>query len=389
LTDAGVEHTAELGQVVTSEAIDRTLNHRRRKNVMVAMLWIMAVIPTLALSAFGQSQNQTLIPAQVDEVIDHLQAAVQNYVFPDIAAALEQEIKDRRAQYRIISDPTKLADAITADMRAIGHDQHLAVSFGEELDVQNNPTPEEIRHAHAFDQANGYGLRSARRLFGNIGYIDIAYFSPDSDAGEAIAAAMQIVSGTDALIIDLRRNGGGSGPTMNTLASYFFDDVTQLSGVVEKVDGKTQERQHWSVPFVQGPRFLNKPIFILTSRHTHSAAEVLAYDLKNAHLATIVGDRTSGDATSSTGEISLGSGFSAFIANGQVMSPITHSNYIRIGVQPDVPTSSTETVTTAYVLALKAAKPNVDSQELKKEKEDAIKDPKASLLQEIDGFSRD
>jgi Peptidase family S41/N-terminal domain of Peptidase_S41 in eukaryotic IRBP len=369
--------------------LPRSLRQRMEQAASVWTLGTVILIASVTSNAFAQTQIRTLNASQVDQIVDRLQAAVQNYVFPDIATKLEQQIKNHREQYRTITDPTKLADQLTADMRAVGHDHHLAVTFGEELGVQKAPTPEEVQHAHAFDRANGYGLRSARRLPGNVGYIDIAYFSPDSDAGAAIAAAMQMVSGTDSLIIDLRRNGGGSGPTMNTLASYFFNDVTQLSGVVEKVDGKTQERQHWSMPFVQGPRYLNKPLFILTSRHTHSAAEVLAYDLKNAHLAVLVGDRTSGDATSATGEISLGFGFSTFIANGQMVSPVTHGNYIGVGVQPDVQTESPETLTTAYTLALKAAIPSLDSDDLKKEWAQALQNPKAALLQEIDGFSQD
>ena len=350
---------------------------------------ISAVLALNASNASEQVKVRTLTAVQVDEIVDHLQSAVQDYVFPESATALVQEIKAHRAQYRNISDPAKLADVLTADMRLVGHDQHLAVTFGEELAIQKTRTPEELQHAHAFDRANGYGLRSARRLPGNIGYVDLAYFSPDPDAGTAIAAAMQIVSGADALIIDLRRNGGGSGDAMITLASYFFEDVTELSGVVEKVNGKTHERQHWSVPFVQGPRYLNRPIFVLTSRHTHSAAEVLAYDLKNSHVAKTVGDRTSGEATSATGELDLGYGFSTFIPNGQVMSPVTHRNYIRVGVQPDVPAASSETLVTAYTLALKAASLSSDSEELRSEKDKALKDPKAALLQEIDGFSRD
>jgi hypothetical protein len=266
---------------------------------------------------FGEAKVRSLTPVQVNDIVNLLQAGIRSYIFPDVAAALEREIRAHRAQYRNISDPVKLAEVLSAEMRSVGHDQHLAVVFGEELAIKKESTPHELQQAHAFDRANGYGLRSARRLPENIGYIDLAYFSPDPDAGGAIAAAMQIVSGTDALIIDVRRNGGGSAETMNTLASYFFSDVTQLSGVVEKVDGKTQERQHWSAPFVQGPRYLNKPIFVLTSRHTHSAAEALAYDLKNYHLAKTVGDRASGDATTGTGELDLGFGFSAFIPNGR------------------------------------------------------------------------
>jgi len=335
-------------------------------------------------SAAAQTRSERLTPTQVDEIVDHLRSAAQDYVFPDIATKLQAEIDEHRAEYRTIGDPTQLANRLTADMRAVGHDFHLAVSYGEELGVQKEPTPEEKQHAHAFDLASGYGLRSARRLPGNIGYIDLAYFSPDPDAGTAVAAAMQLVNGTDALILDLRRNGGGSGETETTLISYFLEG--QLSSVEQRLQGRLQERQHWTVPYVQGPRYAGKPVYILTSQHTHSAAEVLAYDLKNAHVATIIGEHTSGDATSASGEIDLGHGFSTFIANGQIMSPITHANYIRTGVQPDVTTEPVNALERAYVLALKAAKSSVDSADLRKEKESAINDPGVALLQEIDGF---
>jgi retinol-binding protein 3 len=345
---------------------------------------LVAAILVASLQSSGQGEIRSLIPAQVDEVVDHLQAAVQNYVFPEIATKLREQIREHRAQYRNISDPTALADRLTSDMRAVGNDYHLAVTFSESLAVQNDLTPEESQRAHDFDRASGYGVRSARRLPGNIGYINLGYFSPDPDAGGAIAATMQLVAGTDALILDLRRNGGGSGDTETALISYFFSDTTQLSSVVERVDGKIRERQHWTTPYVQGPRYLGKPVFILTSSHTHSAAEVLVYDLKNMHLATSVGGRTSGDATSATGEIDLGYHFSTFIANGQLMSPITHGNYNRVGVQPDVPTAPTDTLVTAYTLALKEAKWNVDSDELKKERASAMQNPKAALVEETE-----
>jgi len=348
---------------------------------LVAALILLAACES---SVGAQTRTERLTPMQVDEIVDHLRSAAQDYVFPDIAAKLQAEIDGHRAEYRAISDPTELAKRLTADMRAVGHDFHLAVSYGEELGVQKEPTPEEKQHAHAFDLASGYGVRSARRLPGNIGYIDLAYFSPDPDAGTAVAAAMQLVNGTDALILDFRRNGGGSGETESTLISYFFEG--QLSSVEQHVQGRLQERQHWTVPYVQGPRYAGKPVYILTSQHTHSAAEVLAYDLKNAHVATIVGEHTSGDATSASGEINLGYGFSTFIANGQIKSPITHANYIGTGVQPDVPTEPFKALETAYALALKTAKSSVDSAELRKEKEAAIEDARSALLQEIDGF---
>lgn len=335
---------------------------------------------------FSQDTVQRLTPVQVDEVVGRLQAAVRDYVFPDIATKLQAEIEDHRAQYRTVTNPAVLAERLTADMRAVGHDQHLAVSFQEQLATEKNPTPEQKRRAQAFDLANGYGIRSARRLPGNIGYTDLAYFSPDPAAGTAIAAVMQIVNGTDALILDLRRNGGGSGETELTLLSYFFDDRTQLSSLVRTVNGKTEEIQHWTVPYVQGPRFTDKPIFILISRHTHSAAEVLSYDLQNLHRATTVGERTSGEATAGNGEVNLGYALTAFIPNGQMKSPITNGNYLGVGVQPSVSIAPAQALLTAYRLALQKAKWSVDSEEMRKERADALKNPSAALLQEIDGF---
>ena len=337
-------------------------------------------------SCYAQSEVPSLTPTQVDQVVDHLASALDNYVFPDIAAKLKAEIQSHRGEYRGINSPTVLAARLTADMRGVGHDQHLAVMFDEQLAIKKGSTPEEEQHAHAFDLASGFGVRSVRRLPGNIGYVDLSYFSPDRDAGAILAAVMQLVGGTDALILDLRRNGGGSGETETTLLSYFFKDTTQLSSVVETVDGKIHERQHWTSAYVQGPRYTGKPVFILTSRHTHSAAEVLAYDLQNSHLAMILGEPTSGDATSATGTIDLGHHFSAFIANGQVKSPITNRNYIGTGVQPDVPTAQAAALLTAYSLALKGATSSAGSDELTKERASAMKDPQDALLQEVNGF---
>ena len=345
------------------------------------------VMPLSPLGAFGPQPSKSLTVGEINQILNRLQNAVKDYVFPEAASNLAQELAAHQDTYRTLTDPTALAQRLTADMRTVGRDQHLAVTFGEELAVQNTLTAEEKQHAHDFDRANAFGLRSARRLPGNIGYIDLAYFSPDPDAGAAVAAAMQVVNGTDALILDLRRNGGGSGDTERTLASYFFADETQLSSIVENIHGTRQERQHWTVPYLQGGHYLGKPIYILTSRHTHSAAEVLSYDLHNMHVATTVGEHTSGEATSGTGEVDLGYGFSAFIPNGQLISPITHGNYLRTGVQPDVTAEPESALAVAYETALKTANERVVSEELAKEKSEALKNPGAALTQEINGFS--
>jgi len=47
-------------------------------------------------------------------------------------------------------------------------------------------------------------------LDGNVGYLDVRRVAVPANAGPAICAAMELVAGTYALIIDLRHNGGGA-----------------------------------------------------------------------------------------------------------------------------------------------------------------------------------
>jgi retinol-binding protein 3 len=353
----------------------------RRKALMLPPLASLL----LSFAALADSAPPTQLSAvQVDDVIGRLKTGLNDYVFPDVARAVQRQLQAHRSEYRAIRDPVALASRLTSDMRAVGHDRHLQVSYGEELGLKKDQSVEQKRAAHAYDLANGFGFRSARRLPGNIGYIDIAYFSPDPDAGAQLAAAMQVVAGTDALIIDLRRNGGGSGEMAATVLSYFFDEPVELSSIVERRAGHDTVRQKWTSPYVAGPRYLAKPIYILVSVHTHSAAEFCAYDLKNLHRATLVGERTSGDANSSTGEIDLGDGFAALIPNGRTLSPLTNANWEGVGVQPDVVTSPGEELTAAYVMALKAV--GTASGDLRKERDTALANPQSALLEELDGF---
>jgi peptidase S41-like protein len=159
---------------------------------------IVALMLSLAVPCVAQTAHPTTVtPRQADEIVDHLVTSLADYVFPEVAEKLQNQIRTHRSEYRGINDPNALAAKLTEDLRAVGHDHHLAVKVGLELAEFNAPTQAEEEHSHAFDLANGHGMRSARRLPGNIGYLDLAYFSPDSDVGSAFAAAMQLVRGTE------------------------------------------------------------------------------------------------------------------------------------------------------------------------------------------------
>jgi Peptidase family S41 len=81
------------------------------------------------------------------------------------------------------------------------------------------------------------------RLEGNVGYIDLCGVADPEDGGPAIAAAMELVSGTYALIIDLRRNHGGSPLGVAFWCSYLFPDADIHLGDIFRADtGETSAR---------------------------------------------------------------------------------------------------------------------------------------------------
>ncbi|MGH9842298.1 MAG: serine hydrolase, partial [Blastocatellia bacterium] len=74
-----------------------------------------------------------------------------------------------------------------------------------------------------------YGFEKVERMSGNIGYLDLRGFEPAGAANETATAAMNFLANTDALIFDLRRNGGGSPEMIAFLSSYLFDKRTHLN----------------------------------------------------------------------------------------------------------------------------------------------------------------
>ena len=66
---------------------------------------------------------------------------------------------------------------------------------------------------------DNFGIHRVERLDGNVGYLDVRRVAVPANAGPAIAAAMELVAGTYALIIDLRHNHGGSDEARDALAA--------------------------------------------------------------------------------------------------------------------------------------------------------------------------
>ena len=181
----------------------------------------------------------------------------------------------------------------------------------------------------------------------NIGYIEFNGFAiPSQSARKTINSAMQFVSHTDALIIDLRNNFGGNGSTANEIASYFFKTKTYTGRSFNRIENK------WTNGYLENKRtitnglILNMPVYILTSNRTFSAAEGLAYTLQNIKNAVIIGDTTRGGAHL-TRSFSLGNGFVGFIPFARGENAATNTDWEGTGVIPNIATEESDCLITA------------------------------------------
>jgi hypothetical protein len=277
------------------------------------------------------------------------------YVFPDRAAQAAADIEARLAagEYDDLGEP-ELAERLTSQLYTVCSDKHLRVHAHPEGILQP-PGPVDRGKARqemrTIGQLDNFGIRRVERLEGNVGYIDLRRVALPQNAGASIAAAMELVSGTYALIIDLRRNGGGSPDGVVFWCSYLFDGAgTHFNDIFEAQTRDT--RQFWSMSYVPGSRYLDRPVYLLTSHETFSGGEDFCYTLQALGRAQLIGETTGGGAHP-TGVEPLSPTMAISVPFARSVNPITGTNWEGTGVIPDVSVAAEEAYDLAYGLALR------------------------------------
>jgi len=229
-----------------------------------------------------------------------------------------------------------------------------------------------------------HGFAKVERLPGNIGYLEFLNFMDEELGADTVAAAMNFINGTDALIIDMRRNGGGNPAMVALVCSYLFgNEPVHLNDLYWREGNRTEE--FWTKKDVAGKRYLNKDVYVLTSKRTFSGAEEFTYNLKNLKRATIVGETTGGGAHPGGG-FRINEHFGMFVPTGRAISPITKTNWEGTGVTPDISVPADQALHVARIMALKKTlttvssefKPGVEEEIQKLEKELAAMKSKSS-----------
>lgn len=323
----------------------------------------------VSAAAPGEVSAATLDSPARARVVDALLTRLeQGYVFPDVAQKVAAAVRAKEAQgaYDAIDDPEVFARRLNDDVQAIAQDGHLRVFHSREVLPPNGETREpsaaEIARVREQLRRENFGFEKVERLPGNIGYVELRYFAWADAVGDRIAAAMAFLADTDALVIDLRRNGGALDPSsIALLCAYLLPERTLLNELHWREGGTTRVEQSWTPGWVPGRRYLDKPVYLLTSRRTFSGAEEFAYDLQVLKRATIVGQTTGGGANPG-GDVRLDDHFGVFLPTGRAVNPVTRRNWEGVGVRPEVETSAVKALAVARQTALQrltaAARPD-------------------------------
>jgi len=319
------------------------------ENSMTRRLGIgLLVLGIATTSACPAQQGDTRLSAGSRQtLIDSIGSALKGrYVFPDVAAKMEADLRARakRGEYDAVTDASSFAPILTRDLQSVSHDKHVRVRVG-------GPGPGGGPAGRVDGPTGAFGR--TERLAGDVAYVEILSFGfPPEEIRDETSRVMGEAADAKALILDLRKNGGGSPFAVALVASYVFGEKpVLLNSLYFRPANRTDD--FYTDPAVSGKKFgAGKPVYVLTSSRTFSGAEEFAYDLQTQKRATIVGETTGGGANPG-GPVRLPYGLTLFVPTGRAINPVTRTNWEGVGVKPDVAVSADSALDVAHGLAVK------------------------------------
>jgi hypothetical protein len=323
------------------------------KKKLVAGLVLSTLLSLPVFAAADTPLSASDRAAAVKTLVAKLNA---NYIAPAVAEKVGKAIARKNADggYASAATAQAFSEALAKDLRALSGDLHFGAridaSFREFSGEPVPPTRAEWDEYREQVARGGFGIEKLERLPGNVGYIELRNFGATDIVGPAYTSAISLLAGSDALIIDLRRNGGGSPASVAYLMSHFFPlgDRRHLTDFYDRPDNKTQ--QSWTVSVAQ--RY-DKPVYVLTSARTFSGGEECAYNFQVQKRGTLVGE-TTGGGSNPVRPFSVGYGIVAWIPTSLATNPVTKTNWEHVGVKPDIAVPAAQALQTAHATILRS-----------------------------------
>ena len=347
---------------------------RFRLAVSVCALACLTGSPALAQRAAPVAAARSeapLAPLTADQraaAVARIKQIVQErYVFPDrvpaILARLDQGLASGRYDEAV---PRTFADRLTDDLRESSGDRHMYVNVdpaqyaaaisGPAEPEARNPVLEALWERGAV--RGNHGLSDMRLLPGNVRYLRITQFHwVDDRTGEAYDEAARFLREGDAVIIDIRNNGGGSHGAVRYFISHFMDGNQLEMTFLQSGEAPSQSR---TLEYLPSGRIKGKPVYVLINANVGSAAEAFAYDMQQFHLGTLVGSRTAGAANNNAFE-PVAPAFMLSVSFGRPVHPVSGGNWEAVGLSPDVAAPDGQELDTAQALALAALEARPDA----------------------------
>jgi hypothetical protein len=322
--------------------------------------WTIHLIPpgaTINRTALDAATRHNVIEAIATDFTDF-------YIYPDMAQKMINSLRDheKSGDYNSLTNGTQFATELKADLLAVSKDHHIGVDYdpflrpAEDHPGDNKPHPptsaDRDRRRARLEHSN-CEFSKVEILPRNIGYLKFNAFADPDICGPTVAAAMGFIAHADAVIVDLRENGGGDPAMVQLIASYFFDKSTHINDLYNRHDDATT--QYWTLPYVPGAR-IAAPLYVLTSSNTFSGAEEFAYDMQTQKRATLVGETTGGGAHPVRG-MPAGDHFMVGVPVARPINPVTRKDWEGTGVEPEVKVQAADALATAQKLANEKMQP--------------------------------
>lgn len=320
------------------------------------LLIITIVLCLFFQKGYAQQKNEEPITlTEINTIIDSISTIVQRYyIDPEIGTQITAHIRNRHKNgaYNKITQPQLLADTLRADLRAINNDLHMSMVYHSPRERTTTDTsPIQVNETGPW---TNYGLSELKVLDGNVGYMKIKHFTQHQyleDIKPIITSAIESLKNTEALMVDVRDNGGGFEDMVAYYISYFFDtkDPIHLSDYRCSLHNHTYGIS--TDPNVTGTKLPDTKLYVLVNANTGSAAESFAYMLKHLGRATIIGEVTAG-AGNGASRHAINDRFSVQVSSEETINAITKTSFEQVGVIPHIKVSSEEAFPEGYRRAI-------------------------------------
>jgi hypothetical protein len=308
-----------------------------------ALLWLILFYPQSP-----QSVGITLDAAGRRRIIENAIALIKQHHIDHAEAKRAADAlltHERQGEDDSATNAEEFARLVTKQMRDVTGDNELVLLYSTHDIPERLPGPEPLPATYRDEmQRINCAFERVEILPHNIGYLKLNGFADASVCQATAAAAMAKLNDANTVIFDLRDNRGGFPSMVSVIAAYLFDHPEYIYCPLENTTADS-----WTHSPVPGNKLVTKPVYILTSSRTISAAEQFTYNLKMLKRATLIGETTAGGGHAANLH-SIGDNFYVGTIEVRAINPYGKSDWNDTGIEPDFKVRASDALEAALKL---------------------------------------